>query len=100
MIDAPAGFESLETFSISPVISWAISVFIVVAVVLFFFMFVFGGIRWMLSMGKEDKVDAAKRQLKNAFIGLVIVFLSFAAIQFLEQSLGISLMNLNLPTTL
>lgn len=100
MIDAPQGFESLETFSISPVISWAISVFLVVAVVLFFFMFVFGGIRWMLSMGKEDKIDAAKRQLKNAFIGLIIVFLSFAVVRFLEQALGISLMNLTLPGSL
>ena len=100
MIDAPQGFESLETLSVFPIISWAISVILVIAVVLFFFMFVFGGIRWMLSMGKEEKVDAAKRQLKNAFIGLVIVFLSFAAIQFLEATLGISLMNLNLPTSL
>ena len=100
MIDAPQGFEGLETLSVSPIISWAISVILVIAVVLFFFMFVFGGIRWMLSMGKEEKVDAAKRQLKNAFIGLVIVFLSFAAIQFLEATLGISLMNLNLPTSL
>ena len=100
MIDAPAGFENLENLAISPIISWLISVVIVISVVLFFFMFVFGGIRWMLSGGKDDKVEGAKRQIKSAFVGLLIVFLSFAAIQFIEATLGISLMNINLPTSI
>jgi len=100
ILDTPAGYENLQNLSISPIITWAISVILVVAVVAFFFMFVFGGIRWMLSFGKEEKIDAAKRQLKNAGIGLLIVFLSFAGIRFLEQTLGISLLNLELPSSI
>ncbi len=51
-------------------------------------MIVIGGILWMTSGGNSDRIKRGKDTLVWAVIGLVVVFLSYAIINFVFQSLG------------
>ncbi len=51
-------------------------------------MFVLGGVRWILAAGDPKAVTAASETLRNATIGLAIIFFSYSII-----SLGIGLVN-------
>ncbi|KKQ57102.1 MAG: hypothetical protein US74_C0008G0029 [Parcubacteria group bacterium GW2011_GWA2_38_13] len=47
----------------------------------------YGGFVWMTSKGDPKRVDDAKNILKNAVIGLVIIFLAFSIVQFVFRFL-------------
>ncbi|HLC89998.1 MAG TPA: TrbC/VirB2 family protein, partial [Patescibacteria group bacterium] len=53
----------------------------------------YGGFVWLTSGGNAEKVETAKRILRNAVIGLIIIFSAFAIVSFiisqLETALGI-----------
>ncbi len=48
----------------------------------------FAGFRWMTAAGDETKVEEAKNILKNAVIGLIIIFLAFGITQFIMSKLN------------
>jgi hypothetical protein len=50
--------------------------------------FVYGGVTWIISAGSSEKVEEGKTILKNAVIGLIIVFVSWTIINFTLISLG------------
>lgn len=50
--------------------------------VLFTFLIIWGGIRWMTSQGNSQQVEDAKKILQNAFIGLAIVLASYGIVKF------------------
>lgn len=45
------------------------------------FMLVFAGIRYVMSMGNQERMDSAKKTIQYALIGLIAVILAFAAVQ-------------------
>lgn len=49
--------------------------------------FVSGGLRWLTSSGEPAKIQAGKDAMKWAAIGLVIVFTSYALVNFIFQAL-------------
>lgn len=51
-------------------------------------MFVLGGVRWILAAGDSKQTQAASDMLKNATIGLLIIFLSYTVI-----TVGMGLVN-------
>jgi hypothetical protein len=55
-----------------------------VAGLLFFFMLLWGGIRYIGAHGDEKAVGAARGTLTTAFIGLLIVLGAFAIIQIID----------------
>jgi hypothetical protein len=50
--------------------------------------FIYGGIMWVISGGNPDRVKKGQDALKNAVIGLVIIFTSYMIINFTMTSLG------------
>jgi hypothetical protein len=46
-------------------------------------MFIYGGFVWMTASGNEEKVQQANKIIKNAVIGIIIIFLSYAITDFL-----------------
>ncbi|MDD5749403.1 MAG: pilin [Patescibacteria group bacterium] len=46
--------------------------------VLFTILIIYGGFKWMLSQGNSQQVDEAKKVIKNAAIGLIIVLVSYS----------------------
>jgi hypothetical protein len=85
--------------TINTVVAWvitAIGVFAVLAALLFL---LWGAIKWIISGGDKEKVDAARKQIIAAIIGLVLVILSFVILNFIIQFFtGSDIFNLNLPS--
>jgi len=73
-------------------------VLIVVALV-FFFILVWGGLKWVTSGGDEKKVGEARAQITNALIGLAIVFAAWAIMKLIGTIFGIDILKgLTIPT--
>jgi hypothetical protein len=51
-------------------------------------MFVYGGFYFILSQGDSGKVTKAKDIIKNAIIGLIIVFASYTIVNFTLLAIG------------
>ncbi len=51
-------------------------------------MFVYGGFLWVLSAGEDKRITAGKETVKNAVIGLIIIFGSWTIVNFVIGSLG------------
>ena len=52
-------------------------------------MFIYGGFTWVTSAGSEERITKGKTIVRNAVIGLVVVFLSYGIINFALSALGI-----------
>ena len=97
-LNAPAGFENLQAVSFGNVVEWAIAVVLVLASVIFFFMLVIGGIKWITSGGDKGKTEAARNQITAALVGLIIVFASWAIMQLVNLIFGVDIIsNLTIP---
>lgn len=94
-LGAPEGFESLNQVTIGGVVSFAITAILVLAGVIFFFMLIIGGIRWILSGGDKAKTEGARNQITAALIGLVIVFSAWAITALVGGIFNVDLLNLN-----
>lgn len=93
------GFDSLTNLSVAGIISGAISLVMLVVALVFFFILILGGLRWVMSEGDQKNVEAARNQITNALIGLAIVFAAFAIMKLIETIFGISLLGgLKIPS--
>jgi ABC-type multidrug transport system fused ATPase/permease subunit len=88
-----SGFENLTTLSFADLISYAIQLILIVAAVLFFFLLVLGGIRWITSGGDKGQTEAARNQITAALVGLVIVFAAWAIVQLVETFFGVRILS-------
>lgn len=66
------------TEKVANIINIVLSVLGIIAVVII----IYAGFRWMMAGGNDDTVREAKNTLKNAFIGLLIIFLSYGITSF------------------
>ena len=87
-VGAPRGFENLDKVTIPSLVSGGIQLLIVLAALVFLFILIIGGIRWILSGGDENKVKEARGQITNALIGLAIVFLAWAILKLMDSLFG------------
>jgi len=95
----PIGFgKELTTLTVRGIVSGAISLVMLVVALIFFFILIAGGLRWVMSGGDEKAVTSARNQITNALIGLAIVFAAFAIMKLIETIFGISLFTLTIPT--
>jgi len=83
---------------LNKLISLGISVGFLVAAVIFVYMFIMGGIRWITSEGDKTKVETARNQITHALVGLLLTFLLFVILEIIEQFFGISLKELKIPS--
>ena len=94
----PGGQFTQLNFTIPSFIQAAIQLVFVVAAVIFFFVLVIGGVRWILSGGDKAQTEAARNQITAALVGLVIVFAAWAIVQLLSTFFGITIFEgLNIP---
>lgn len=92
----PKGSEwgGITGLTINSIISGAITLVLVVVSLVFFFILVTGGLRWVTSGGDEKKVGEARAQITNALIGLAIVFASWAIMKLIGTLFGVDIFNL------
>jgi hypothetical protein len=91
-------FGGLETLTVPGIIKGAITLVLVVVSLVFFFILVIGGLKWVTSGGDEKKVSAARAQITNALIGLAIVFASWAIMKLIETLFGIKIFDLSIES--
>jgi len=71
---------------------------LIVALV-FFFMLILGGLKWVMAGGDEKKVGEARGQITNALIGLAIVFAAWAIMKLIGTLFGIDILGgLSIPS--
>jgi len=93
----PPEFNNLRNLTIPKMIPAFINFAIIVAVVLFLFSLLLGGLKFILSGGKKEVTEEAGRQVLNAIVGIIIVFSTWAIISLLEQFFGVELTTLQFP---
>ena len=74
-----------------------IVLFIVLAVVIALLYLLYGGIKWIMSRGEKDQVEAARAHVVNAIVGLIIVFLAIFIISIVLAAFGIKFEELSIP---
>ena len=55
---------------------------------IFLLLVIIAGIRWMTAAGNEEQVSKSKSMIVAAFLGLAVVFLSYAFAKFVGQILA------------
>jgi cbb3-type cytochrome oxidase subunit 3 len=78
-------FSQVSGLTIGGIISALITFILIAASIIFFFMLVIGGIRWILSGGDKGQTESARSQITAALIGLVIVFAAWAISNIIGQ---------------
>ena len=97
-LSPPTGFTNLGSITVSKLVSGGIELVLILAALVFFFVLVIGGIRWILSGGDENKVKGAKGQITNALIGLAIIFVAWAIGTMMHTIFGVAIFgNFTLP---
>lgn len=92
LIPSEGPFTGANDLTISGIIQWAIVAILTVAAIIFFFMLIWGGIRWIMSGGDKANTEAARNQITAALIGLIVIFAAWAIIQLLDSIFGIDLL--------
>jgi uncharacterized membrane protein len=70
--------------SILSIIRWSLGSLGLVAVVLV----LYGGFMWMTASGNDDRISKAKQIISAALIGMIIILLSFAIVQFFGKGVN------------
>ncbi|MBI3290134.1 hypothetical protein HYZ78_01930 [Candidatus Microgenomates bacterium] len=73
-----------------------INIAFIIAVIIFVFVLLWGGISWMTSGSDKQKVEEARSKVTNGIIGLFVVFFIFVIISVVEMLFGINIMSLDL----
>lgn len=86
-------FNTLGGLTIPRMISGFINLVLIIAAIVFFFILVIGGIRWITSGGDKANTESARNQITAALVGLVIVFAAWAIIQLIQTFFGINILS-------
>ena len=91
-------FSSLTNLTIPSIVSGLIRMTLVVAAIVFFFILVIGGIKWIASGGDKAGTEGARNQITAALVGLVIVFAAWAILALIKTFFGVDIFSLTIPT--
>jgi hypothetical protein len=82
------------------VVSTGLNIILIFAIILAVIYFMYGGIRWVLSRGDKEKIEAARNHITASVVGLAISFLAFFIINISVGFFipGKSIKDLSLPT--
>lgn len=93
-----SGFSPLGSLTVPGIISALIRLTVVVAAIVFFFILVIGGIRWIASGGDKAQTEGARNQITAALVGLVIVFAAWAIVALVNTFFNIDIFSLAIPS--
>ena len=94
---APRGqFANLSEITFPNIIKALVTLMLVIAALIFFFMLVLGGIEYISSGGDKGRTEAPRGRITAALIGLFIVFGAWAILSLVRAFFGIDIFHLNL----
>lgn len=79
------------TTTAQEIIRNGIIILIISAILLSLAFLIIGGIQWTMSGGEKSKIDAARRKIIYAIVGLIVVFLSFFIISIFGYLFGVDI---------
>ncbi len=82
ILNNPVGFESLDELVVH-LVNLVISFSVLIAIAAL----IIAGIKYILAMGDEEKVEDATRSLIFAIVGLVIVFIAPLVVEYITNTL-------------
>ena len=91
-------FAQIGNFTIPNMVSTFFSILLVVVGIVFLFVLIMGGLKWLMSEGDDKKLTVARNQVTNALVGLAIVFSAWAVVALIKSIFGIDLLNVSIPT--
>lgn len=91
-------FGRVTTLTVPDIITGLIRGALVIAAIIFFFILVMGGIKWIASGGDKGATEGARNQITAALVGLVIVFAAWAIVQLIQVFFGVNILDLTLPS--
>lgn len=91
------GASGLETIEFESLITWVVTAIIVVAGLVFFFMLVLGGLKWIMSGGDKAATEGARSQITAALIGLVIIFSAWAIVNLITAIFNVNILDFSIP---
>lgn len=95
---SPTGeWQNLRELTIGTIVSGLVRLILVIAALVFFFILVIGGIRWIASGGDKTQTENARNQITAALVGLVIVFAAWAIVKLIQTFFGIDIFSLDIP---
>lgn len=89
---------NVPTWEVADLVRWAMIAILAVAGLIFFFMLIIGGLRWILSGGDKGSTEQARGQITAALIGLIIVFSAWAIARLISAIFQINVLELNFGT--
>lgn len=91
-INAPGNIPTGGINQGETVLQNGIGVILVLISIFALFMLIWGGIIWITSAGDKAKLDAARKRIIYAIIGLILAFLSFTIISLVGSIFGVELL--------
>ncbi len=95
----PSG--AIASVELKNIPQFVITLLFVVGIIVALAYLIYGGIKWIISGGDKAAVDAARKHIVAAIIGLVIVVTAFVILNFVFQILfgaGFDLAHLCIPS--
>lgn len=84
--------------AIGGLVGGIIGAFLIFAFVAAFMYLILGGFNWITSGGDKSKLQAARDEITNAIIGLIVVAAAWAIMTLIGNFLGIQFPDLQFPT--
>jgi hypothetical protein len=97
-IAAGGQFAALGDITFPSLISALIILIMVIAAIVFLFMLILGGVKYITSGGDKGQTESARSQITAALIGLVIVFAAWAVVSLVTMFFGVNLLQLNIQS--
>jgi len=97
-LGAPGNFSELGEITTGSMIGVAVNIIYIISTLTFFFILLFGGVKWITSSGDEKKLAAARASITHGLIGLAIVFVAWALMSLLSSLLGFDFTNLTIKS--
>jgi hypothetical protein len=80
------------------VISNAITIVFVIAIIAVLFMLIIGAFQWITSGGEKESVGKARGRITHALIGLAVLALAFLLVKLVGSVVNVNLLQLQLPS--
>lgn len=93
-------FQNARDLTIAGMVSGFLKLILILAGLAFFFILVWGGIKWIMSGGDKAHTEGARNQITAALVGLVIVFSAWAITALLNTFFGVDILQLTIPSAL
>lgn len=91
-----SGFTGVAQWNATRLAGAAINLILVMAGLIAFFFFLYGGLQWILAGGDKEATEKARKRITSSLIGLVIIFSTYAFIALVGQFLGVQLLNFSI----